>query len=133
MACRRIAAIALLALSACQQGVALTVSRAGNGPISLDVASLSSDFRACIDSASIYPAGQQGQPIWELGRSDQQRCLRQVRVGPAEAGFAQRSTAAVPQQGVFCAEVNGPGFGARRGFTVRAGAVTQDGDDVARC
>ncbi len=134
MAFRRIIGLmVVLLVAACQQGVALTVSRSTGNTVSLAVTSLSFNFRACLDSASIYPADQQGHPVWELGRADPHDCVQQVSLGTARPGFSQRSSAPLRPGRAYCAEVNGPGFSTRRGFTVSRSAVVEDGEDVARC
>ena len=122
-----------LILVSCEPGVALTISRSDGGSVKLDVASDSTDFRACIDSASIYPADRRGQPVWELGRADPRDCVQQVTTGRTKPGFAQRSSAPLLAGHGYCAEVNGPGFSIRRGFTVGRGAVTQDAEDAGHC
>ena len=122
-----------IALGSCEPGFALTVLRSTNGSVSLRVASDSTDFRACIDSASIYPPGRQAQPVWEIGRADPRDCVQQVLVGTTTLGFEQRSSAPLRSGRRYCAEVNGPGFSLRRGFTTGRTAVTQDAEDAGHC
>ena len=122
-----------LILVSCEPGVVLTVARSDHGSVDLRVASDSADFRACIDNASIYLAGQPGQPAWELGRADPRDCAQQVTIGTAKPGFAQRSSSPLLAGRAYCAEVNGPGFSARRAFKIGRGAVAQDAGDPDRC
>jgi len=134
MGFRKVAGLLLpIALVSCEPGVVLTVARSNGGSVDLRVASESADFRACIDSASIYLAGQPGKPVWELGRGDPRHCAQRVTIGTAKPGFAQRSSSPLLAGRAYCAEVNGPGFSVRRGFTVGRSAMTQDAGDPDHC
>ncbi len=122
-----------LALTACHEGVTLTVSQSRGGTITLGVAAFSSDFHPCIDVAIVSPVDQQDKPVWELGRADLHSCVQEVTVGSAGPGFAQRSSTPLRSGNTYCAEVNGPGFTTRRGFTIDRNGVVQSGEDVAAC
>jgi hypothetical protein len=124
MCCRRWLALpALLALAGCQEGVEVTVTRGADGLL-VGVTSNSPTFRACIDQASIFPAGgSEADPIWEAGRTDPAHCAQEVRVVAATPGFAQRGNGALELGKRYCVEVRGPGFGESHAFMMQGDTV----------
>ena len=122
-----------LVLIACHEGVTLTVSQLNDGAVKLDVASFSSDFHPCIDNASISPVDRQDNPVWTLGRSDPHACMESATIGVAKPGYTQDYLAPLRLGETYCVQVNGPGFNARRGFSIDRTGVTQNGKSVALC
>ena len=119
MACRRVALMTLLALTACREGSEATLSREADGSLVVGVEKAGGGL-ACLTDASIAVAGSgpDASPVWAVGRADLKACARIFRVGRAQAGFEQRTTAPLPPGRSYCLTVGGVGFSDTRPFTL---------------
>ena len=115
-------ALALLGLTACQQGVTVAIDQSA-GAISVAVTRMEGSKPACLSDVSVYrgePDG--GQPLWEIVAAPEAACTTKLKLGTTPPGFATDDGMAAPRfeaGQTYRVEVSGNGFLGATDFTAQ--------------
>lgn len=107
---RLAAAIALVALAACQREAKLTVSQVGGSVV---ITASRDDGPACVSGLYVYKDAPAGRSDWHLSSLPEASCTSRFTLGQVPPGFAANTSAptiAIEPGRSYTVEVTGSGF-----------------------